>query len=142
MIVLLDTDHFSLLQNERFAGSTMLKSRLVQMPVGEVKVSIISFQEQMQGWLAWINRAKKPDEVLRGFHDLQECFRFYSAFDVLRFDQAAMDEFMKFKQQRIRIGTSDLRIAAIAKSNGVKLLTRNLGDFRLVPGLDAEDWTA
>ena len=55
-------------------------------------------------------------------------------------DFAAMTEFLDFKRLRIRVGTSDLRIAAIAKANGIKLLTRNLRDFRLVPGLDAEDW--
>jgi len=30
---------------------------------------------------------------------------------------------------------------AIAKATAVKLLSRNLRDFRLVPGLDVEDWT-
>lgn len=53
-----------------------------------------------------------------------------------------MDEFERLQQQRIRIGTNDLRIASIAKANYAKLLSRNLRDFRLVPGLDVEDWTA
>ena len=61
---------------------------------------------------------------------------------MLPFDDAAMDELLRLQQQHVRIGAHNLRIAAIAKANRVKLLSRNLRDFRQVPGLDVEDWTA
>lgn len=68
--------------------------------------------------------------------------QYYGSQNVMPYDNRAMDEFLRLQQQRIRIGTNDLRIAAIAEANGVKLLSRNLRDFRHVPNLDVEDWTA
>ena len=40
-----------------------------------------------------------------------------------------------------RISTMDLRIASIALSRDMTVLTCNLGDFRKVPGLKVADWT-
>jgi len=60
---------------------------------------------------------------------------------ILAYDDLAATEFERLRQARIRIGTKDLRIAAICISNGATLLTRNLKDFGQVPGLRAEDWS-
>jgi len=46
------------------------------------------------------------------------------------------------RTQKVRVATMDLRIAAIAISNNLVLLTRNTGDFSKVPNLIIEDWTA
>ena len=46
---LLDTDHFSILQREVALESRILRNRLDPIPIEEVKLSIISFQEQTQG---------------------------------------------------------------------------------------------
>jgi len=43
---------------------------------------------------------------------------------------------------RLRIGTMDLRIAAITLAYGATLVTRNVQDFQRIPGLVIEDWTA
>ena len=43
---------------------------------------------------------------------------------------------------RLRIGTMDLRIAAIALVYGATLVTHNVQDFQRIPGLVIEDWTA
>jgi tRNA(fMet)-specific endonuclease VapC len=137
----MDTDHISILHRDERPAADVLRSRLRPLPATDVRVSIVSFQEHVQGWLAYLRRARKRPETLKGFAKLLKVRQDYSARVILPFDERAMDEFLALQQQRIRIGTNDLRIAAIAKAHGVKLLSRNLRDFRLVPGLDVEDWT-
>jgi tRNA(fMet)-specific endonuclease VapC len=48
--------------------------------------------------------------------------------------------FDSLRAQRVRIGAFDLRIAAIALSHNLIVISRNLTDFRQVPGLQVEDW--
>ena len=38
------------------------------------------------------------------------------------------------------IGANDMHIAAHARSEGLALVTHNMGEFARVPGLEAENW--
>lgn len=60
---------------------------------------------------------------------------------VLAFSAAAADVYDDLRQQRVRVGAMDLRIAAIVIANQMTLLTRNTVDFERVPDLTFEDWT-
>ena len=60
---------------------------------------------------------------------------------VVLFDEAAAIAYQKLRRLRIRIGTMDLKIAAIVIAQNGILLSKNLKDFRKVPGLRVEDWT-
>ncbi len=60
---------------------------------------------------------------------------------VVPFDVKAHAVFANLQAAKIRISTMDLRLAAIAISRSMILLTRNTKDFRKVPGLVFEDWT-
>ena len=60
---------------------------------------------------------------------------------VVPFDAVAAAVFEELVAQRVRVGTMDLRIAAIALSRRMVMVTRNTSDFRKVPGLQIEDWT-
>src|SRR5262245_24089925 len=130
MDALLDTDHFSILQEHRQPGCANLEQRL--LPQAAIKTSIVSFQEQTRGWLAWLHRARKPAELLKGYFFLQELLRYYSMFEVLPFDAAALAEYQRLSAMKIRIGTRDLRIAAIALVHGTTVLSGNVLDFRHV----------
>jgi tRNA(fMet)-specific endonuclease VapC len=60
--------------------------------------------------------------------------------EVLPFDQRAAVTFERLRQQRVRIGTMDLKIAAMALAYNALVLSANLRDLQQVPGLDVEDW--
>jgi tRNA(fMet)-specific endonuclease VapC len=60
----------------------------------------------------------------------------------LEFDDRAAAEFQRLRQFRLRVGTMDLRIAAIVLANKATLVSRNIIDFRKIPDLKVEDWTS
>ena len=59
----------------------------------------------------------------------RQAVRFFAEQEVLPFDETAALYFQRFQQQRIRVGTPDLRIAAIALANRCTVVTRNRRDF-------------
>jgi tRNA(fMet)-specific endonuclease VapC len=69
-----------------------------------------------------------------------DMFDFFAAWRILGFDDRAAIEFQNLRSQRIRIATTDLKIASIAHVHGATLLSRNLRDFEKVPGLRVESW--
>ena len=53
----------------------------------------------------------------------------------------AENVYTDLRHQKIRVGTQDLRIAAIVLSQGGILVTRNQRNFVQIPNLILEDWT-
>ena len=88
-----------------------------------------------------ISRAKDPAQIVRGYQLMETTFLDFSRFRVLPFDAAGSTEFARLRQERVRIGTMDLRIAAIAFARQFTVLTSNIRDFAQVPTLRSEDWT-
>jgi tRNA(fMet)-specific endonuclease VapC len=65
----------------------------------------------------------------------------FAGAQVLPFDTTAATTLDGLTALRVRLASMDLRIAAIALSRGLTLLTRNVRDFGRVPGLATDDWT-
>lgn len=139
---LLDTDLFSLTERKDTHESQRLRFRLSVLPKEELATTIITFEEQMRGWLSWLAQARNLTEQIARYRKLRAMLMRYRETELLDFDEKAAEEFERLKKQRIRIGTMDLRIAAIALANDTTLLSRNLKDFSKVPGLKVEDWAA
>jgi tRNA(fMet)-specific endonuclease VapC len=106
-----------------------------------VVTTIITFGEDLGGWLPACRRA--PDGVARtrAYARLHRGLIFYQQWVCLPFDKAAAAIFDQLRAQKLRPGTNDLAIAAITLSVRGILVTRNTVDFQRIPGLVLEDWT-
>ncbi|MCX7409551.1 MAG: type II toxin-antitoxin system VapC family toxin [Planctomycetota bacterium] len=138
---ILDTDHLSILQQPSGAVFECLARKLKQVPEDRLFVTVVSFHEQSNGWNAYLASASQPADIRHGYRMFQRILRQYAAMNLLPYDEAASDQFTNLKPRRLRVGTFDLRIASIALSRGMTLLTRNTIDFARIPGLNFEDWT-
>ena len=141
MKYLFDTDHISFLQRRSSSEFSRLTFRISQHPISDFALSVISFHEQVIGAHSFINRAQTNTNLARGYALLLETLNGFANAPVLPFDARAIAIFDEMRTQKVRVATMDLRIAAIAISNNLVLLTRNTGDFSKVPNLIIEDWT-
>ncbi|WP_339378238.1 type II toxin-antitoxin system VapC family toxin [Calothrix sp. NIES-2100] len=125
----------------------MVTKRISQNKPESLAVTVITLEEKIKGWLNKINNSNnepfKPNsQLLWAYKGLSDEIEFFKSIQLLAFDNRAYEMYQSLVLQKLkRIGTQDLRIAAIAKSvNGI-LVTRNWRDFENVPGLMLEDWT-
>ena len=137
MIYLLDTDHVSALQVSGGANSR-LAARLRQVPPDDYGTTIITFEEQIRGRLAQVATSQNAFSYAM----FNETFRFYRNIAVWQYTEQAVQLVSVLRKGKIRIGSQDLKIAAIALLAQATILTRNTKDFAQVPNLLIEDWTA
>ena len=142
MAVLLDTDHLSVLQWEEQPACSRLLDRLRRLAPDDIATSIVSFQEQIKGWQAYLIQVGKPDQIVLAYFKLETIWRWFLKMNVSSFSSEAQTRFTELKRGCPRISTLDLRIASISLATESTLLSRNMRDFRQVRGLTVNDWTA
>ena len=143
-MIILDTDIISLVQREESAEGLRVRARIAQT-TEIAATTVVTYEEQIQGWFAAISRARKApyvvDRELEAYGRLVKLISSYRRTQVFPYDRPAADRFSYLKSLRLRIGTNDLRIAAIVLTLNATLISRNLVDFTRVPKLRVEDWT-
>jgi tRNA(fMet)-specific endonuclease VapC len=137
MSYILDTDHITLYRE----GNRFIARQVAATLPNALYVTVISFQEQVEGWLMQIRRSPNQPRLIWAYGKLQETLTLFARLQVLPYDEAAAEQFRRLQQQRIHIGTQDLRIASIALANGCTVITRNRRDFAHMPGLAVVDWS-
>jgi tRNA(fMet)-specific endonuclease VapC len=138
-VPVLDTDTLSVIQSRSEPRFSRLLTRLRALPVEQtVWVTIISYEEQLRGWLEYVKRAKPPELPAR-YGKLWDLHRDFTARLVLQFDEPAVDVYERLIRSKTRVGTTDLKIAAVAISRDDVLVSSNLRHFSRVPNLRVED---
>jgi tRNA(fMet)-specific endonuclease VapC len=103
----------------------------------------VTVEEQLKGRLAYINKHRNdPGKSAQGHAFLIQTVYYFGKWHLLLYNEEADAIFRQLQRQRIRIGTQDLRIAAIALGYGFTVVTSKVRDFAQVPNLNVEDWSA
>jgi tRNA(fMet)-specific endonuclease VapC len=140
-MILIDTDHATYLKYPESERGRRLIARLTAAGSSEaIAVAIVTVEERMRGWLAVIAKERTAIRQVVGYRELALLFEFYQEFEIAPFDEAAAQQFEALRSQRLRLGTMDLKIAAIALVQQALLLSANRKDFERVPGLRVENW--
>ena len=63
-MIILDTDCLSLIDREKILESSILRRNLEKFAPDEIFTTIITFEENMRGWLSFIARSKTLDQQI------------------------------------------------------------------------------
>lgn len=141
MRYLLDTDHLSILQRQTGSSYVNLSRRMAQYSPSDFAISIVTFHEQMLGSYAYINRSRSLNNVVKGYGIMAQIVNDFKGLPIVFFDANAATAYSDIKPQHIQLAKMNARIAAIALSRQLILLTCNHQDFGKITGLIIEDWT-
>lgn len=118
------------------AGTSLVLQQINTRPAADIAVSAISIQEQMQGFLAGLTRARNRQQLALAYDMLAtRLMPVWGRFVVLLFSERTILRFEQFRSLRLNVGLMDLRIAAVALENTLTVLRRNQRDFGRLPGL-------
>ena len=134
---LFDTDHLTLYQHDH----PPLMQRLAMQTGDSVGICAINIEEVIRGRLARLGRALAGVHHVEAYAFLVDAVEVFRRFPVVPFDDASETQFQALRKAKVRAGTLDLKIAAVALANRLTVLTRNRSDFGRVPGLRIEDWS-
>ena len=139
-MIILDTDHLSVLFDTRHRKRPLLQNKMQALTGEEFATTIVTVEEQCQGWLNLIHQVVDPERQVSGYNRLLAYLDFLNGWRILPFEARAAAECVRLRKAKIRIGSQDLKIASIAIVHGALLLSANLRDFRKVPHLRVECW--
>jgi tRNA(fMet)-specific endonuclease VapC len=138
-MIAFDTDVLT----EVLVGNTAYVGRAAAVPLHEQAVPVIVVEEIMRGRLNIIRQAEagRTSISLAGAYELfEDTFADFRRLRVLSYTEQADALYQEWRQQGFRLGTHDLRIAAICIAHSATLISRNRRHFERIPGLATEFW--
>lgn len=134
-----DTDVLS----ELLLGTPAYVQRADMLLAADRVVPIVALEEVLRGRLDAIRRAQAGRIRLtlsRAYDHLRDALEDTRVYRILPYTIAADALFQGWRAAKVRVGSNDLRIAAICVDHGATLATRNARDYAQVPGLTFDVW--
>lgn len=137
---ILDTDHLSFIQRNGKEGKRIL-AKIATLDNPDITVTVITYEEQVRGRLLYLAKAKTIEQQVMAYQGLQKLILDYQSIAVVPFTRPAILEYQRLRKQYPRLGSMDLKIAAITITENAILVTRNQSDFGQIAELQSEDWS-
>jgi tRNA(fMet)-specific endonuclease VapC len=138
-MIAFDTD----ILTDLLLGKEQVVALVAAIPIVEQALPIIVAEEILRGRLDLVRRAeagKGKMSVETAYHFLRQTLIDLRLINILPYTAEAEARFSDWKQQKLKVKTHDLRIAAIAVAHHAVLVSRNRRDFEKIPGLAVEFW--
>jgi tRNA(fMet)-specific endonuclease VapC len=131
----LDTDVLTLW----LRGQETIGARVAATPPQQLAVTIITMEEVLGGWYTQIRQARDDHQLARAYQAFHQAIEFSRSIRILPFDLPEIRRYRQLRTQHRRIGSNDLRIAAIVLEQRGILVTRNTTDFADIAGLQIDN---
>src|SRR5216683_2993208 len=116
-LYILDTDMLTLAQH----AHPQVIRRIAACPPIELATTIITVQEQLDGWHGQLTRAKTPPKLAQVYQHFTESVQYLARVRVISFTEPAILRYQNLRAGKLNIGKMDLRIAAIALEQSATL---------------------
>ena len=135
---LLDTD--TLVHLHRGNANVMRRLQAVDDPL--IATTVINRAELLRARFDFLFKASDGEQLIRAQLLLDETDQRLVEIFIVPIDRTAAATFDRLREHRPlrKIGRPDLLIASMALAHRATLVSRNLRDFRLVPGLNLVNW--
>ena len=88
-MIILDTDCLSLFDREKYLESSLLRRKFNEFPPDEIFTTIITFEEQMRGWLTYLSKCKNIEQQIFAYERLNQFLDNFRKIAVLKFSEDA-----------------------------------------------------
>lgn len=136
-LFVLDTDTLTLFER----GNAAVAAHVAEHAPEEIAISVVTVEEQLSGWYTQLRQAKGPQKLAWAYRQLAATVRFLRHVQILEYEEAGIRRYEGLRKLRLKVRKMDLQIAATALEHGGRIVTCNVRDFKLVPGLPVEDWS-
>ena len=134
-----DTDILS----ELLLKNIVYTQRADLIPVADKVIPVVALEEVLRGRLDGIRKAQGGKIKLsldRAYDFLRDAIEDMRPYQILPYTAHAHALVQQWQKAKIRVGTNDMRIAAICIDHGATLVTRNARDYAQLPGLTFDVW--